>query len=42
MPVHRLQSPFQHWFRGLAAEILAFALFVLVAFLFSVLVSLVF
>jgi hypothetical protein len=41
MPVHRLQSPFQHWFRGLVAEVLAFALFVLVVFLLSVAISLV-
>jgi trk system potassium uptake protein len=26
MPVHRLQSPFQHWFRGLVAEVLVRAL----------------
>ena len=41
MPVHRLQSPFQHWLRGLIAEVLAFSLFVLVVFLLSVAVSLV-
>jgi hypothetical protein len=41
MPVHRLQSPFQHWFRGLLAEVLAFALFIFVVFALSVAVSLV-
>jgi hypothetical protein len=41
MPVHRLQSPFQHWFRGLIAEVIAFALFVFAVFLVAVAVSLV-
>jgi hypothetical protein len=41
MPVHRLQSPFQHWFRGLLVEILAFVLFVFAVFALSVAVSLV-
>lgn len=41
MPVHRLQSPFQHWFRGLMVEILAFVAFVLVVFALAVVVSLV-
>jgi len=41
MPVHRLQSPFQHWFRGLLTEVIVFALFVLVVFGLSVAVSLV-
>lgn len=27
MAVHRLQSPFQHWFRGLLLEIVALALY---------------
>jgi len=41
MPVHRLQNPFEHWFRGLFAEVLAFALFVLAVFLITIAVSLV-
>jgi len=41
MPVHRLQSPFQHWLRGLIAEILTFVLFILAVFVISVIVSLV-
>ena len=41
MPVHRLQSPFQHWLRGLIAEILTFVIFILAVFAISVIVSLV-
>ena len=29
MQVHRLQSPFKHWVRGLLAELLAFGAFIL-------------
>jgi len=30
MKIHRFQNPFEHWRSGLAAELLAFALFMLV------------
>ncbi len=41
MPVHRLQNPFQHWLRGLIAEVLTFLLFILAVFVVALLVALV-
>ncbi len=41
MPVHRLQNPFQHWLRGLIAEVATFVVFILAVFAISVVVSLV-
>ena len=41
MPVHRLQSPFQHWLRGLIAEVVTFVLFILAVFLVAVVATLV-
>lgn len=32
MPVHRLQSPFERWRSGLIVEIVAFAVFMAVAY----------
>lgn len=37
--VHQLQNPFQHWFRGLLAEVIALVLFVLGLFALAFLVS---
>ncbi len=42
MPIHRLQSPFQHWLSGLIAEVATFAAFILAMFLISILVSVIF